>query len=191
MAEAGDDKSVEDMMAQVQLLELQAKRMEKLVNQRRQERADMEAENLRAERQLKYMRDMLKENEEVEEEYQKQQQAKAPFSGQGFTLGAPSAEKTETSVAREVSHARWTPVTVDPDKASGNIQVRLVSGGKMVVKLNTDHTVAHIKQEMMARDQEMTRRQFTLITLGPPSTELTDSAPVQPLIGSAVIQRYL
>ena len=30
-------------------------------------------------------------------------------------------------------------------------QVRLAEGGRMVIKLNTDHTVAHIKQEIMAR----------------------------------------
>ena len=41
-----EDQSVEDMMAQVQLLELQAKRMQKLVEQRKQERADMEMENV-------------------------------------------------------------------------------------------------------------------------------------------------
>ena len=34
---------------------------------------------------------------------------------------------------------------------SGNIQVRLVDGTRMVVKLNTDHKVSHIKQEIMAR----------------------------------------
>ena len=36
-----EDQSVEDMMAQVQLLELQAKRMQKLVEQRKQERAGL------------------------------------------------------------------------------------------------------------------------------------------------------
>ena len=38
---------------QVQLLELQAQRMESLVAQRRQERAEMEAENARIERQVR------------------------------------------------------------------------------------------------------------------------------------------
>ena len=189
MAEAGD-KSTEDMVKEVQLLELQAKRMEKLVAQRRQERADMEAENLRAERQLKYMKDMLKENEEAEEEYRKQQEAKAPFSGKGFTLGDPSSSEV-TAPIREVSHAHWTPVAIDPGKKTGNIQVRLVSGGKMVVKLNCDHTVAHVKQELMARDPEQTRQQFKLVSLGPPSVELPDNTSVEKLFGTAVIQRFL
>ena len=40
------------LVMQVQLLELQAQRMESLVAQRRQERAEMEAENARIERQV-------------------------------------------------------------------------------------------------------------------------------------------
>ena len=56
---ADGEKSVEEMMQEVQLLELQAKRMEKLVNQRRQERADMEAENARIQRQVTDMAEMI------------------------------------------------------------------------------------------------------------------------------------
>ena len=122
MAEA-DDQSVEDMVKQVQLLELQAKRMEKLVSQRRQERADMEADNARIQRQLRYMEEMAKENEEAEEEYIKTQEAEkaktAPFSGRGFSLTSAAPEPEP----REVSHAHWSPVVVDPEKPSGNIQV--------------------------------------------------------------------
>ena len=123
MAEA-DDQSVEEMVKQVQLLELQAKRMEKLVNQRRQERADMEADNARIQRQLRYMEEMAKENEEAEEEYIKTQEAEAktaPFSGRGFSL--TSAAPEPAPAPRAVSHAHWSPVVVDPEKPSGNIQV--------------------------------------------------------------------
>lgn len=87
--------------------------------------------------------------------------------------------------------------------------MRLAGGGKTVVKLNTSHTVAHIKQEIMARlekaksafsnsnllivirDPEQTRREFSLLSLGPPSRELADSATIEQenLLGSAVIQR--
>ena len=35
------------------------------------------------------------------------------------------------------------------------VQVRLAEGGRMVIKLNTEHTVAHIKQEIMARLGDM------------------------------------
>ena len=117
-----EDQSVEDMMAQVQLLELQAKRMQKLVEQRKQERTDMEMENVRMERQLKYLAEMAKENEEVEAEYQREQAAKQPFSGRGFTLGAPS--QTVDQVTPETPVRKVDPVSVDPNKPSGNIQVR-------------------------------------------------------------------
>ena len=122
-----EDQSVEDMMAQVQLLELQAKRMQKLVEQRKQERTDMEMENVRIERQLKYLAEMAKENEEVEAEYQREQAAKQPFSGRGFTLGAPSQtvdQVTPETPVRKVDPVSVDPVSVDPNKPSGNIQVR-------------------------------------------------------------------
>ena len=169
-----EEQSVEDMMAHVQLLELQAKRMQKLVEQRKQERTDMEMENVRMERQLKYLAEMAKENEEVEAEYRREQAAKQPFSGRGFTLGAPS--QTVDQVTQETLVRKVDPVSVDPNKPSGNIQVRrsvdimivdiiiiilimiilmmqvrLADGSRVVVKLNTDHTVSHIKQEIMAR----------------------------------------
>ena len=85
--------------------------------------------------------------------------------------------------------------------------MRLAGGGKMVVKLNTIHTVFHIKQEIMARsemgnslslktlfhlrDPEQTRREFSLLSMGPPSRLLVDSATIEQenLMGSAVIQR--
>ena len=61
-----DDKNVDEMMAEVQRMELKAKNMEKLVAQRRQERENMETENARIRRQLKYLEEMAVENEEVE-----------------------------------------------------------------------------------------------------------------------------
>ena len=42
----------------------------------------------------------------------------------------------------------------------------------MVVKPNTSNTVFHIKQEIMARDPEQTRQEFSLLSLGPLSKEL-------------------
>ena len=145
-----EDKSVEDMMAQVQLLELQAQRMKKLVEQRKQERADMELENVRMERQLKYLAEMAEENKEVEAEYQRQQAAKQPFSGGGFRLGSPTPSVAPVS-GDEPPVRKVSPVSVDPGQPSGNIQVRLGDGSRLVVKLNSHHTVAHIKQEVMAR----------------------------------------
>ena len=146
-----EEKGVEEMMAQVQLLELQAKRMKKLVEQRKQERADMELENVRMERQLKYLAEMAEENREVEAEYQRQQAAKQPFSGSGMRLGDPSPTTRPETGGPEPPIRCVAPVSVDPSKPAGNIQVRLGDGSRLVVKLNSHHTVGHIKQEVMAR----------------------------------------
>merc|ERR1712154_519803 len=84
------------------------------------------------------------------------------------------------------------PVSVDPNRPSGNIQVRLADGSKVVVKLNTHHMVGHIKQEMMARKPEQSQREFRLVSLGPPSKVLLDHSIIaeEELLGSAVIQRF-
>ena len=145
-----EEKSVEEMMAQVQLLELQAQRMKKLVEQRKQERADMELENVRMERQLKYLAEMAEENREAEAEHQRQLAAKQPFSGGGIRLGAPS-QGPSPALAPEPPIRQVSPVSVDPSKPAGNIQVRLGDGSRVVVRLNYHHTVGHIKQEVMAR----------------------------------------
>merc|ERR1712109_103208 len=125
MAEGGD-KSLEEIMKQVEDLELLAKRKEKLVNQRRQERAEMEAENARIKRQLKYMEEELEWEKETIAEIEKEQCAKAPFSGKGFSLKSPSP--AQSSAPEPVSLVHYKPVSVDPGKPSGAIQVRLDGG---------------------------------------------------------------
>ena len=80
----------EECLRQIELLQLQEKRMKALVAQRREERREMDLENSRMERQLKFMKEMAVENEEAEEAWQREQDAKKPFSGSGQMLGAPS-----------------------------------------------------------------------------------------------------
>ena len=65
--------------------------MEALVAQRKEERKEMDLENARMRRQLKYMKEMVEENEEVEAEHQRQLAAKAPFSGTGYSLAGDTA----------------------------------------------------------------------------------------------------
>ena len=83
----------------------------------------MELENVRMRRQLKYLEEMTVENEEVEAEHQKQLAAKQPFSGQGFTLGAPVSVSTPVKTP-QTPIRKVNPVSVDPNKPSGNIQVQ-------------------------------------------------------------------
>jgi len=84
------------------------------------------------------------------------------------------------------------PVNVDHSRPTGNIQVRLADGSRVVVKLNTYHTVAHIRQEVRSRQPQETR-DFDLVALGPPSKVLSEDEGLEEanLLGSAVMQRFL
>ena len=62
----------EEMLKQIELLQLQEKRMKALVAQRREERREMDLENSRMERQLKFMKEMAAENEEAERDVPKE-----------------------------------------------------------------------------------------------------------------------
>merc|ERR1712106_495012 len=168
----------EDMLREIQLLQLQEKRMRKLVDQRKEERKELELENSRMQRQKKYMEEM------------RQMAAKGPFAGKGNMLGAPSpAPAAAAGPSRPVRQVQ--PVVVDTSKPVGNVQVRLGDGSRIVVKLNHDHTVRDVKQEIMAR-QPQEDRQFSLVSMGPPSKVLQDSLGLKEgdLIGSAVMQRF-
>merc|ERR1712106_937285 len=180
----------EDMLREIQLLQLQEKRMRKLVDQRKEERKELELENSRMQRQKKYMEEMAQENDDAEEEYMRQMVAKGPFAGKGNMLGAPSpAPAAAAGPSRPIRQVQ--PVAVDTSKPVGNVQVRLGDGSRIVVKLNHDHTVRDVKQEIMAR-QPQEDRQFSLVSMGPPSKVLQDSLGLKEgdLIGSAVMQRF-
>ena len=179
----------EDMMREIELLQLQEKRMRKLVEQRREERNELERENSRMQRQKKYMEEMVKENEDWEAEFQRQVTDKGPFSGTGHMLGAPTPATAPSPrrPLRQVPH-----VEVDPSKPVGSVQVRLGDGSRIVVKLNHEHTVGDMKQEIMAMKPEEDR-EFNLVSMGPPSVVLQDKAGLKEanLFGAAVMQRFV
>ena len=181
----------EDMMREIELLQLQEKRMRKLVDQRKEERKQLELENSRMQRQKKYMVEMAQENVDYEAEYKRQMESKGPFAGVGHMLGAPSpappAATLPSRPMRQVKH-----VVVDTNMAVGNVQVRLGDGSRIVIKLNQHHTVGDVKQEIMAM-QPQEDREFTLVSLGPPSKVLEDNTGLKEanLFGSAVMQRFV
>ena len=71
-----DLEAQEIMKKQMEDLQLQQKRMKSLVDQRRQERLDMEKELMRMERMKKHMETMCKENEDVAETEKRLEEAK-------------------------------------------------------------------------------------------------------------------
>merc|ERR1719244_941909 len=128
----------------------------------------------RMERQKKYMEEMINENREVQEEFERVEESKRPFSGRGNVLGAPVP-------------APVAPVAVDPSQPVGNIQVRLGDGGRVVVRLNHSHTVGDLEQEVRAQTGE--NRGFNILSLGPPAKVLDKGVTVKEanLIGGAVM----
>ena len=119
-----DPEQEEIMRKQMEDLQLQQKRMKSLVDQRRQERLDMEKELLRMERMKKHMEEMCKENDEVLEAERKLEESKKPFFGKGQMLGAPSLAPSQSSNAnsRPIVPAPL-PVEINPELPITNIQV--------------------------------------------------------------------
>merc|ERR1719410_1667659 len=104
-------------------------------------------------------------------------------------LSAPSTASTSSAV-RAVP--RPSPVTVDPSKPKGNIQIRLGDGGRLVVSLNHTHTLRDLKQEIKAKQPSEDGRDFNLVSMGSPGTvfsELNKSISELGLISTAVLQR--
>ena len=127
-----EKKEQEDMVREIELLQLQVrsrtrkhgnrrsrkqvcvqeKRMRALVDQRKQERQAMDLDNARMERQIKFMKEMEQENLEAwekgveeEEEQERLDALKQPFSGQGFTTGAASGARTEQDAKKAAATA--------------------------------------------------------------------------------------
>ena len=107
------------------------------------------------------MKEMARENEEAEAEYARKQEellAKhAPFSGPGHSLTAPSPAPAPPTA---VSHAHWSPVTVDPGKPSGNIQV----GSVMVMMMMMMMMVVIMVVMMMIIINTRISRRVTIVT---------------------------
>ena len=119
-----DLEAAEEMRKQMEDLQLQQKRMKGLVEQRRQERLDMEKELMRMERMKKHMETMCKENEDVAKAEKKLEDAKKPFSGQGFTLSGPSSSSSPlTNACKRPIVPPPLPVDLNPNLPTTNIQV--------------------------------------------------------------------
>merc|ERR1712025_12935 len=165
--------------------------MEKLVAQRRQERQELELENSRMERQMKYMNDMINENEEVAMEDEKQRKAKMPFSGQGMRLGDPGPPASHSLSTVEAGPCvNVDPIIVSDSEPTTNVQIRLEGGGREVVKLNLSHKVSHLIQEVTSRKSE--GRPFKLVDMGPPPRVLDTDISIKEagLAGGSVMQRF-
>ena len=81
-------------------------------------------------------------------------------------------------------------LNVDTSKPITTLQVRLSSGGRLIVKLNETHTVGDLRQYIRLVNPE-TPRNFSLHTTFPNKEHNNDSATLKEaeLIGAAILMR--
>merc|ERR1712018_83992 len=148
------------------------------------------------ERMKKHMETMCKENEDVARAEKMLEEAKKPFSGKGFTLGSPVSQPSPSmnSLSRPIVPPP-PPVEINPALPTTNIQVRTCDGSRMVVKLNHDHTIKDLKQQILSQQEtEEGKTSFSIIKMGPPPLPLKNESMTlkeADILGSAVLQRYL
>lgn len=123
-----DLETQEAMSRQVEELQLQQKRMKNLVAQRREERLEMEKDLARMERMKKHMEVMCKENVDVAEAEKKVEDAKKPFSGKGYMLGADISKSSPcTNLSARPIVPPPAPVEINTSLPTTNIQVHITS----------------------------------------------------------------
>jgi len=186
-----EEEEAKDLLDQVQKLELMERRTRELVEQRKQERATLELECAKMERQKKYLTDMLRENQEVAAREEAIEATKRPFSGKGNVLGDPVSPAPAAPV---MPLPRATPVALDLNQPKGNVQVRLGDGGRLIVTLNHSHTIRDLKQEIRAKSSSEDPRDFLLVSIGAPPVKyenLQQTISDAGLISAAVLQRFL
>ena len=122
-----------------------------------------------------------------------------PFQGSGNVLGsiAPAVVATENSsssasggsVALSEADAQ-KQVKVDTSKTMTTLQVRLMSGGRLIVKLNDSNTISDLRQYIRLLKPD-TPPNFSLHTTFPNKEHTDDSATLKDagLLGAAILMR--
>jgi len=118
-----------------------------------------------------------------------------PFQGSGNVLGsiAPAVVShnttASTSAALEESEAQKR-VNVDTSKPMTTLQVRLASGGRLIVKLNETNSVSDLRRYIRLVKPE-TPQNFSLHTTFPNKEHTDDSATLKDagLLGAAILMR--
>ena len=73
-------------------------------------------------------------------------------------------------------------------------QVRTSTGARIVVKLNHNHTIKDLKQQILSQQEtEEGKTSFSLIKMGPPPLPLSNDTVTlkeADILGAAVLQRH-
>merc|ERR1719510_15433 len=122
-----------------------------------------------------------------------------PFQGSGNVLGSIAPAVASANSASEASGAgsaalseseAQNRINVDTSKAMTTLQVRLTSGGRLIVKLNETNTVSYLRQYIRLVKPD-TPTNFSLHTTFPNKEHTDDSATLKDagLLGAAILMR--
>ena len=120
-----------------------------------------------------------------------------PFQGSGNVLGsiapavatANSASEASGSAALSESEAQ-SRINVDTSKPMTTLQVRLISGGRLIAKLNETNSVSDLRRYIRLVKPD-TPTNFSLHTTFPNKEHTDDSATLKDagLLGAAILMR--
>ena len=123
-----------------------------------------------------------------------------PFQGSGNVLGsiAPAVVANDSSSSAHASGGSAAlseadaqkRVNVDTSKTMTTLQVRLMSGGRLIVKLNDSNTISDLRQYIRLLKPD-TPPNFSLHTTFPNKDHTDDSATLKDagLLGAAILMR--
>ena len=122
-----------------------------------------------------------------------------PFQGSGNVLGSIAPAISENSSSSQASSGgsaalseseAQKKVNVDTSKTMTTLQVRLISGGRLIVKLNDTNTVSDLRQYIRLVKPD-TPTNFSLHTTFPNKEHTDDSATLKDagLLGAAILMR--
>jgi len=115
------------------------------------------------------------------------------FQGHGYTLGSPAPVVVGacTDDDKPANEARAKEVVkADSTKPTTSLQIRLADGSRLVAQFNHEHTVAQIRQYIVAARPQYEMQSFNLIT-SYPSKVLDESQTIKDagLLNAAIMQK--
>ena len=122
-----------------------------------------------------------------------------PFQGSGNVLGSIAPAVASANSASEASGAgsaalseseAQSRINVDTSKPMTTLQVRLISGGRLIAKLNETNTVSDLRRYIRLVKPD-TPTNFSLHTTFPNKEHTDDSATLKDagLLGAAILMR--
>jgi UBX domain-containing protein 1 len=138
--------------------------------------------------------DMQDHREEEYEAPKSDPRAKPKLYNDGYKLGSPTPVIVSSATPSDCEQAESDAkqhLGLDASAASTQIQIRLSSGAKLVIKLNHTHTIADIRRYINRARPEYAQRVYALMTSFP-NMELTkDAETVQEanILNAVIIQK--